>query len=829
MSAKSDFQKAVQKYGSDYQNIQTVRLGKLDGVTVRSDVDGILWARQWNGREIQVINRALVPSDFDLRVLVGTYRTQPNKWFILQIMEDYLTPAAGGRIAYHHEQHEFGGADELTVDRKQINYYSIRATRPSSFSVIVYGGYFPSVDAFGYTPPSTTLDLSLYVAGSGAKYVSVEVDDDGVLSINDTGANFSDPDLGNISYVPVPAPGKHHVGFVLLYAGQTSILDDHIAVPMPLAVIAKGTGLQIDEAPAGSPAGSDKFPFWSVVSSALRSITFDSLKALLGALLVTSSVSNPPTDAELTSLLGNAVAKGAGYMALVQDTGAWAPLYFVISDGIQWCYQALTSTQTGTGTEIIQIDTRHLGTDDYSGGMVVGEINAASGQELIFNAGNGLAGATGHVLAYDALGSLLWTFDAASHSFPMLLALGDVDGDGDNEIAVTYQTPDAAVYLVDKDGAELWHYSLVGGGYGRGVAIGKVHPGYPHNQVVAGGYNGQLVLLDEDGNEIWRDTLGTYTVQQVVIADTDGDGQNEIVIPFDKYVRKYDYTGTQVWSTTLGNVHNDVLSVAVGDVTSDTGLEIAACAHPRYGSGTSRSCWLLDKDGNTLWGWTPPGGSSVGCNSVIIADVDGDGQNEIVVGYDNDDDAGNYGTYSGGIAILDSSGSLITSISVPRSVGLLAWGDVNADGVDELLMSSEGTIYIYRILTDTVQQVGRLTAYEDTKANAEALAGDLSEIVFAHATDTDELGFYIGDAWYWIGQTPDHNSLSGLQGGTTDEYYHLTQAQHDTLTDGSNADGLHTHTGGGQYRALAWEDDGAGGWTFLTLGGAPVLLLTNLE
>jgi len=31
------------------------------------------------------------------------------------------------------------------------------------------------------------------------------------------------------------------------------------------------------------------------------------------------------------------------------------------------------------------------------------------------------------------------------------------------------------------------------------------------------------------------------------------------------------------------------------------------------------------------------------------------------------------------------------------------------------------------------------------------------------------------------GLVPQHNSLSGLQGGTTAEFYHFTQAQHTTL------------------------------------------------
>jgi len=41
--------------------------------------------------------------------------------------------------------------------------------------------------------------------------------------------------------------------------------------------------------------------------------------------------------------------------------------------------------------------------------------------------------------------------------------------------------------------------------------------------------------------------------------------------------------------------------------------------------------------------------------------------------------------------------------------------------------------------------------------------------------------------------TRRHRDLQDLQGGTTAEYYHLTSAQHSTLTDGSVADSLHIH------------------------------------
>lgn len=50
--------------------------------------------------------------------------------------------------------------------------------------------------------------------------------------------------------------------------------------------------------------------------------------------------------------------------------------------------------------------------------------------------------------------------------------------------------------------------------------------------------------------------------------------------------------------------------------------------------------------------------------------------------------------------------------------------------------------------------------------------------------------------WQLIGLSPgnvNHNDLSGLQGGTASEYYHLTQAQHGDLTDGGDST-LHFHS-----------------------------------
>lgn len=63
--------------------------------------------------------------------------------------------------------------------------------------------------------------------------------------------------------------------------------------------------------------------------------------------------------------------------------------------------------------------------------------------------------------------------------------------------------------------------------------------------------------------------------------------------------------------------------------------------------------------------------------------------------------------------------------------------------------------------------------------------------------DENILYVFNGSSWVKFGSTVTHANLSGLQGGTSSEYYHLTNAQHSALTGGSstNADSYHTHTG----------------------------------
>lgn len=57
----------------------------------------------------------------------------------------------------------------------------------------------------------------------------------------------------------------------------------------------------------------------------------------------------------------------------------------------------------------------------------------------------------------------------------------------------------------------------------------------------------------------------------------------------------------------------------------------------------------------------------------------------------------------------------------------------------------------------------------------------------------DQVRVFNGSSWVTMASAVNHNSLGGLQGGTTDEYYHLTSSEYTTLTTGINASSLHIH------------------------------------
>lgn len=128
----------------------------------------------------------------------------------------------------------------------------------------------------------------------------------------------------------------------------------------------------------------------------------------------------------------------------------------------------------------------------------------------------------------------------------------------------------------------------------------------------------------------------------------------------------------------------------------------------------------------------------------------------------------------------------------------------------------------YNSLNDAVEGVGgeswfqapitRLTAFRGylfVRGGASNLS-NISDAFFQSAGKLGDVGTVGGASVF------DHNSLTGLQGGTASEYYHLTSAQHTDLTDSGDS-ALHFHA---TDRARA---NHTGTQTMSTISDLPVL------
>lgn len=349
--------------------------------------------------------------------------------------------------------------------------------------------------------------------------------------------------------------------------------------------------------------------------------------------------------------------------------------------------------------------------------MRVGELNAAPGNEMVLGA---RTATTGRVTCYDIDGNVLWTYSTPTNDVCFEQDIGDVDEDGDNEVAIGFGGgSDNIGVLLDHNGNLLWSYDA-GVNKLRAATIGKLRSDYAGKQVVYAGNQGTLALLDKNGNIIWNKNGATAicapscsggtrvdTVQGADIGDTDLDGQNEILIGYGEYTRKYDHNGNLVWSALVGgDGESFAMIVRVGKFTQNTGLQVAAAVagigtggqHGEPPIGTINRLVMLDKDGNFLWDWWPPI-EPAGCFNITAADVNGDGLDECIVSWGYTEAAiPNPDTDFGGITVLDSEGVAIAARIMPNTMGSSQYVDVDNDGELEIVATcNDGNVYAFDI------------------------------------------------------------------------------------------------------------------------------------
>jgi len=265
----------------------------------------------------------------------------------------------------------------------------------------------------------------------------------------------------------------------------------------------------------------------------------------------------------------------------------------------------------------------------------------------------------GRMVAVGPTGKLVWVFPPLdSDIVPQLInkvpSIDDIDGDGKPEVLFGWgAAPNGAVYCINWDGKLKW---------------------------------------------VWTDPEGQahFRYGGTLARDFDGDGKKEVVAAgSDAKVYMFSHTGQLKWVKFLppGRAVDSMINAF--DVDRDGELEILAFSRslgegPGTEGGLNGVFYCLSKDGQEKWTWSSPGWTDWLHNMPTVADVNGDGEYEIVFGLWRLDSGDR-----GGIVILSFYGTEIARKQVASGNvahnAMLA--DIDEDGRFEILIGIRAGLY----------------------------------------------------------------------------------------------------------------------------------------
>jgi outer membrane protein assembly factor BamB len=262
----------------------------------------------------------------------------------------------------------------------------------------------------------------------------------------------------------------------------------------------------------------------------------------------------------------------------------------------------------------------------------------------------------------------------------------DVDSDGELEIVFT--SGHYAVCL-RKDGTLKWETDILYSARYGGAAADVDNDGQIETFWTTGDITGvpaYLFCLDPHGNIRWQSLIEFKNNQAladgVSIADINGDGYKEIIV--GEYIwgliKAFSHDGNELWTVSLGGARCEAMHRPIYDVDKDGEVEILANA-------ANGRVYCIRPNGVIKWSFSSGGVIDGG---VSVADIDNDGEFEIIFGTLRADGTGD-------LICLDSHG--VEKWRFPT--GAIEWAciaidDIDEDGLAELMMgSNNGYFYCF--------------------------------------------------------------------------------------------------------------------------------------
>ncbi|MBI5093575.1 MAG: PQQ-binding-like beta-propeller repeat protein [Candidatus Hydrogenedentes bacterium] len=201
-------------------------------------------------------------------------------------------------------------------------------------------------------------------------------------------------------------------------------------------------------------------------------------------------------------------------------------------------------------------------------GAVVAELNADGAAQVI------QGDSTGALSAFDALtGKPVW--QAALKGIPASSAIGDIDGDGKQEVLVT--TNAGLLSALKSDGTALWARTI-GGASADWATSSPVIFGASDGSVriVAATNDGQVYCLDGQGQLLWQQPTRGPVASTISVGDLDQDGRVDIfVVTQLGVIFRFDESGRTLWDIDMQG--RSLASGAIADINGDKQLEYVLC------------------------------------------------------------------------------------------------------------------------------------------------------------------------------------------------------------------------------------------------------------
>ncbi|MFT5682671.1 MAG: hypothetical protein ACI8RZ_003595 [Myxococcota bacterium] len=376
-----------------------------------------------------------------------------------------------------------------------------------------------------------------------------------------------------------------------------------------------------------------------------------------------------PAIANLTDDNGDGLIDGddipdIAYTAFDDAGTANGCLHVVSGDGSAEVMSVCTFTWEGVEYGISRV-----------GGVALGDLEGDGSPDIVS------VGYDGSIVAFERDGTVKWVYSDTLTSVYSYPSLADLDADGDTDVVVGHiildsagvelgvgtggtATPDSNPWPlwgsisipVDLDGDGVMEIvagntiyamdgtTLASSGLADGFcAVGDMDGDGEPEIVTTIHSSGDVYVWEPDGTVIWQVSTNSGGGGPPTIADFDGDGEPEIGVAGKWYYSVLDTDGTVMWNADITDNSSSATGSSVFDFDANGTAEVVFADEEAFYIFDGATGTVLYQDNTHVHGtaWEYP----------VIADVDNDGNAEIILG------STNHGGASGwnGITVIGSA------------------------------------------------------------------------------------------------------------------------------------------------------------------------------